>query len=567
MVRTVTSKPRAFGTLKLLAIAGVLFVTNDGIGAHMQLLIDQDRLSTLVMFAAVWLLCLGCLLIAAFQPRWPVRALWAFLFSLSSGAAYGYQLASGTQLTVYDLLSLWNSRQEAGRAYEFYFNDVVVGLLVVAVGFVAFMATPPIQRASFRKALSRLSWAPAVPVAVITAIVFLRAGGGTHALPQQFTPVAMTMLLAAKTATWEPAVRREVRVDPVARPSARHIVLLVDESVRGDYLDFTPGNPYTPNLPGLRDRVADFGLASSGGNCSQYSNVILRLGGARNDLIHTMRTNPFIWQYARKAGFRTMYIDAQAPEDKNTGRLQNYMTVEEVKWIDEFVVIQNTSSPTLDFKALEMVGEKLKGDTPYFIYVNKNGAHFPYDKTYPADAVRFRPTMSEADGGNTMAARINSYRNAVSWSVDGFLRKLFEIDLSHSAVFYTSDHGQQFDPARLTHCNVSDADPREGLVPLLLISGDPDLKSRFAEAAGINYDRASHFAIFPTVLQVMGYPLGFVRETFGEDLLSQINTRQAFTSGDVFGLFADVNWNPVDVHARYLEEAFTAESVQCRPKM
>src|SRR5882724_10015308 len=108
-------------------------------------------------------------------------------------------------------------------------------------------------------------------------------------------------------------------------------------------------------------------------NCSQYSNVILRLGGARNDLIHTMRTNPFIWQYARKAGFRTIYVDAQAPEDKNTGRLQNYMTVEEVKWIDEFVVIQNTSSPTLDFKALEMVGEKLKGDTPYFIYVNKNG--------------------------------------------------------------------------------------------------------------------------------------------------------------------------------------------------
>src|SRR5207249_8489467 len=57
-----------------------------------------------------------------------------------------------------------------------------VGLLVVAVGFVAFMATPPIQRESFKKALSWLGWAPVVPVAVITAIVLLRAGGGTHAL-------------------------------------------------------------------------------------------------------------------------------------------------------------------------------------------------------------------------------------------------------------------------------------------------------------------------------------------------------------------------------------------------
>src|SRR5205823_5110765 len=92
----------------------------------------------------------------------------------------------------------------------------------------------------------------------------------------------------------------------------------------------------------------------------------------------------------------------------------------------------------------------------------------------------------------------------------------------------------------------------------------PDLKSRFAEAAATNYDRASHFAIFPTVLQIMGYPLGFVRETFGEDLLSQINTQQAFTSGEVFGLFADINWNPVDVHARYLEQSFTVWSVERR---
>src|SRR5438046_9376880 len=155
-----------------------------------------------------------------------------------------------------------------------------------------------------------------------------------------------------------------------------------------------------------------------------------------------------------------MITDSHAPEDMNTSGIQNYINVEEAKWIDGFVRIQNTSSPTQDFKALEMVGEKLKGDTPYFIYVNKNGAHFPYDKTYPADSSPFRPTMSEADGGNTMAARINSYRNSVSWSVDGFFRKLFEIDLSHTAVFYTSDHGQQFAPARLTHCTVTEATPR-----------------------------------------------------------------------------------------------------------
>src|SRR5438093_13449705 len=98
-----------------------------------------------------------------------------------------------------------------------------------------------------------------------------------------------------------------------------------------------------------------------------------------------------------------------------------------------------------------------------------------------------------------------------------------------------------------------------------MITDDNRLKNRFAEAAAINYDRANNFAILPTVLQLMRYPLGFLPETFGEDLLSQINTRQAFTSRDVFGLFAEINWHPVDVHARYLEKSFTAGSVQCQP--
>src|SRR5262249_2416379 len=107
-------------------------------------------------------------------------------------------------------------------------------------------------------------------------------------------------------------------------------------------------------------------------------------------------------------------------------------------------------------------------------------------------------------------------------------------------------------------------DPREGLVPLFLISDDPDLKSRFVEAAAVNRDRANHFAIFPTVLEIMGYPLGFVRETFGEDLLSKINSRPAFTSGDVFGLFTEVNWIPLDTHARYLE-TFDSGASALRP--
>ena len=41
-----------------------------------------------------------------------------------------------------------------------------------------------------------------------------------------------------------------------------NIVMLVDESVRGDYLDFRPGNPFTPALAAYGDRLINFGPAA-----------------------------------------------------------------------------------------------------------------------------------------------------------------------------------------------------------------------------------------------------------------------------------------------------------------
>src|SRR5581483_4488613 len=119
----------------------------------------------------------------------------------------------------------------------------------------------------------------------------------------------------------------------------RRIVMLVDESVRADYIDWTPGNPFTPNLARLKSRLVDFGPAASGGNCSHYSNALLRFAAARHGVGPTLLTNPTIWQYAKKAGFRTAFIDAQAAFNRNPGKLQNFMTTEETRAIDGFHAI------------------------------------------------------------------------------------------------------------------------------------------------------------------------------------------------------------------------------------
>ena len=88
--------------------------------------------------------------------------------------------------------------------------------------------------------------------------------------------------------------------------------MLIDESVRPDYINWKIGNSMTPHLAANADKIANFGNAVSGGNCSSYSNALLRFGGTANNIVKSMTTNPTIWQYAKKAGYRTVYIDGQS---------------------------------------------------------------------------------------------------------------------------------------------------------------------------------------------------------------------------------------------------------------
>jgi lipid A ethanolaminephosphotransferase len=212
----------------------------------------------------------------------------------------------------------------------------------------------------------------------------------------------------------------------------------------------------------------------------------------------------------------------------------------------------------LDDRLLDIAREELRKPGPVLIYANKNGAHFPYDLGYPANQDLFRPTMT-ASGSDATRYRVNSYRNVVAWSVDRFLARLFEeIDLEDTVVIYTSDHGQNFQPNRFAHCSVEDPDPREALVPLWVATRDAGLKARLAAAAQVTRGHASHFQIVPTVLQLLGYAPAEVERVYGASLFEPHTETAAFTSGDVFGLFArEVRWHPIDLTHNYLEPEAT----------
>ena len=536
------------GGLKIAALAAFVAITNSGIVERIELLLRQDRGTTAIMFLGVWAFCMGALFIAAFQPKARWRWGWGVVIALTTFAGYAYYRVSSSQLTVMDVFSLWNSKADSGRAAEFYAYDVSIAALVAFGGLLAIGLRPPRMAHWFERLLSWFRPAPVAPVLVILAIIVLKSGGGTHALPQQFSPAAMGLLVTAKAATHELPTREILSAKPERPAAARHLFVVVDESVRPDYLNFEQGNIDTPYMAAHPDRFIDFGRAASGNNCSHYSNAMLRLGAGVNDVITTVRTSPNIWKYAKRAGFRTVYIDATASHNKNSGSLHNFMTAKErAEDIDEYILLDGIPPADLDMVLADRLIEMSRRETPHFIISNKTGAHFPYDNSYPETERVFRPTMSDAPA-DELAGRINSYKNALRWATDGFFKKMLpQMDLANTLILYTSDHGQNFMPGRQTHCSTKDADPREGLVPLMAITDDGPLASRFEKAARLNHDRASHFTIFPTLLTVMGYDTSALGPAYGASLFEKIEAPQRFTAGDVFGLFSDeVTWTAID---------------------
>ena len=561
---------------KITTLAAFLVWTNDGFLQRIALLQAQNRWGTLIGFGGLWGISLAALLIAAFQGNRWLRIFWAGVIGITTAVGFAYHRASGSDFGVLDALSLWNARHEATRAAEFYAADFYWLAGVAMVGVVVLLL-PPAPRAPWaRRWLTRLALAPALPIAAIVAIVLAKEGGGSESLPTQFAPLSVGLVLGSKLAaaplphrrhvswTWRgpfaAAAPRSETAPPTATvahaPAIRRIVLLVDESVRGDYIDWTPGNAFTPELARLKDRIVDFGPAASGGNCSHYSNAILRFAATQDGLGRKLLSTPTLWQYAKKAGFRTVFIDGQAGFNRNPGKLQNFMTAEEVRDIDGFYALdEKIAPPQLDDRLLDIVETEIKSDKPVLIYANKNGAHFPYDEGYPKQAALFHPTMSES-GFDNAHAHIDSFRNVVRWSVDRIFKRIFdEVSLKDTVIIYTSDHGQNLQPGRLTHCSVENPDPREGLVPLFVITDDPGLRERFAAAADESRGHGSHFAIPPTVLELLGFSHKDVATKFGASLLDKSSRKTEFTSGDIFGLFAAPRRHPIDLGKDYLEPA------------
>lgn len=486
----------------------------------------------LVLYAGVFVLLVAALWMCANIRQGPLRWLFAVVFSASAVFFDAYTRITADYLTYSAFVSMVYSGGFIGEALEQYHSVIVV---VVAKGLLLLFGLG-LRPGPAPRLPGGLPWAaPLLGLALLTAILFVRAGEGARGLPVMYTPLAYLNLFIYESLHDSVGPRQPVALARSGPALARDIVLIIDESVSGNYLDLNTVNGVTSNLnhPQPGASIFNYGYAASIANCSADTNVTLRYGGTRSDYLRINSTMPSIWQYAKQAGLGTVYIDGQ----RTGGNLQNLMDATEKRDIDQFIQFDTTPVRDRDMAAQQKLVELLGDGKPQLIVMNKVGVHFPVHDKYPDAFMAYRPALPRgkyadvADTGQRdgfsgtpqdWVLYRNSYKNSVLWSVGEFFKRLFaQADLSQAVIIYTSDHGQDLhergNPGLNTHCG-GDPVEEEGLVPLVVIQGQGLKTLDWQTQLASNKDRSSHYNIFPTLLQLLGYDPAAIEPIYGRAL-------------------------------------------------
>jgi glucan phosphoethanolaminetransferase (alkaline phosphatase superfamily) len=361
-------------------------------------------------------------------------------------------------------------------------------------------------------------------------------------IPSLFTYVSISKLYAGD--------RDEITIRIESKPKYKHIIYIIDESIRGDMLGINGfKQKTTPFLNSIGNKIYNYGEASSGAICSSYSNSILLTGIQLDNLDDKggkiSRKLPYLLDYAKYAGFKTSFFDMQNSKDKPN----NYLQLKDLENINySYFLVDDLNIKykgfEQDFIGLEKLTEYIHNniDTPTFSYFVKQGSHFSYLNKFPKDNVFFKPIMeSDSDfwkwNGDVKEKILNTYYNSLRWQVDTFFKDLLSnLNGTNTLIIYTSDHAQNIMDSvdnRRTHCARGDAINEMAIVPLFLIDINGSKRYNFV-AKNINH--ASHFNIFGTILNIMGYKKDEVNKLYGDTLFDDLSdNKRTYTSGDLFG--------------------------------
>jgi len=277
----------------------------------------------------------------------------------------------------------------------------------------------------------------------------------------------------------------------------KNIILVIDESIRGDHLSINgyerETTPVLEKLARLEGILHNWGLAVAGATCSYPSNALILTGvrPGRDAFIDTEKY-PTVFQYAKAMGYVTHYMDIQ------TNSLWNGLTDEDIVYIDNWhKAIDFGENDSSDFRSADLIAKIVSSGTGNFIVLNKRGVHFLYEDTYPDDSTVWAPIPSDYMREPELVK--NPYDNGIRYNVNTFFERLLKNPsiLENTTILYTSDHGQTLFENHVSwlHCNFTQ---QEATVPLIILGMNlPKVDTSFP---------ASHENILPTILDLMNIP-------------------------------------------------------------
>ena len=487
----------------------------------------------LVFYANYIGLLLSCLIYLTVKSKF-IRIVFCLLFFITLSITLGMDIAHGSAFTMVEANLLFTEFQFAGEAINVFFYPYLQGMTTALVitalaAFIAFRFMPKIANV--------YALIPIVFIAYSTKIN-IRSKSWHTLFPSVFNVPIVAADAYVSIPRFGP--RKPPFIKPESKGLVKHIIWIIDESVRGDLLSIN-NSPMltTPFLQSIKSNFYNYGIMSSASQYSYGSNMILQSGLRLDQLpdsnLH-FGINPSIFQYSKQAGYTTYFIDGQNKKESPT----NGMTRYDFEHIDHYVRIHKNFPdikwPEVDSTIVKYLKDVLDSKENTFTYINKAGCHFAYNNFYPKTREVFKPSYKGGEIWTDPAKLKNTYCNCISWSVDEFFRKLYPATIDKNAIIlYTSDHGvsllEQGRPVQDT--SPLNPLPVRAAVPFLVFAGKdhPEL----FQFAGINKNSLSHFSIFPGTLFLLGYNKNQITKTYGEGFLTKTNKlKRFFFSGSIY---------------------------------
>ena len=195
-------------------------------------------------FFSIWFLSIVSIALIALHPRLWLRTLLAIVLTWSAGNALSYLYITGFALNAIEIERLFQDIAFIDETFEFYGALILKGSALASMLFVAIILPTP----SFSEKLTRrLMWAPLlvlVPIFGVAQVVYQDGGGDSDSLPLPISPLGFVGVLVFDEWVNNPDVDRESISVATTESSLEKIVVVMDESVRGDWLDINTPMAY-----------------------------------------------------------------------------------------------------------------------------------------------------------------------------------------------------------------------------------------------------------------------------------------------------------------------------------